>query len=104
MSEETDQATQAADFDPFSLEQAYKTYQNNIRKSDQLIYDLTKGARGDVSEHDLLLMAVEAIARMTDNTALVQVITQALAERGQNAPAESSPAQSAQAAKEDPGP
>ena len=103
MSEETDQTARAADFDPFSLEQAYKTYQNNIRKSDQLIYDITKGARGNVSEHDLLLMAVEAIARMTDNTALVQVVTQALAERGGNVPTESSPAQSVQTAKEDPG-
>jgi len=71
-------AEQAADFDPFSMEQAYKTYQENIRKADQLIYDITKGARGDVPEHELLLMAVEAIARMTDNTALLPVITQAL--------------------------
>ena len=67
--------------DPFSMEQAYKTYQENIRKADQLIYDITKGARGDVSEHDLLLMAVEAIARMTDNTALLPVIEKALAQR-----------------------
>ncbi len=70
-----------AEVDPFSMEQAYKTYQDNIRKADQLIYDLTKGARGDVSEHDLLLMAVEAIARMTDNTALLPVIEKALAQR-----------------------
>ncbi len=68
-------------FDPFSLEQAYKTYQNNIRRADQLIYDITKGARGDVPERELLLMAVEAIARMTDNTALVAVVTQALEAR-----------------------
>ncbi len=68
--------------DPFSMEQAYKTYQENIRRADQLIYDITKGARGDASEHDLLLMAVEAIARMTDNTAIRPVIEKALAERG----------------------
>ena len=66
---------------PFSMEEAYRTYQNNIRKADQLIYAITKGARGDVSEHDLLLMAVEAIARMTDNTALLPVVEQALAAR-----------------------
>ena len=99
----SEQNTQAADYDPFSLEEAYKTYQNNIRKSDQLIYDITKGARGDVSEHDLLLMAVEAIARMTDNTALVQVVTQALAERSANSPAESVPEQSGGSEKEVPG-
>ena len=77
-------------FDPFSMEQAYKTYQANISKADQLIYDITKGARGDVSEHDLLLMAVEAISRMTDNTASRSVVEKALAgrqsEAGGNAP------------------
>ena len=76
------------DFDPFSMEEAYKTYQNNIRKADQLIYDITKGARGDVPDRKLLLMAVEAIARMTDNTALLAVVTQALEARdagGENA-------------------
>ena len=78
---DTTPTAQSEAFDPFSLEQAYKTYQTNIRKADQLIYDLTKGARGDVPEHDLLLMAVEIIARMTDNTALLPVITQALAAR-----------------------
>lgn len=78
MSEQNDNAEA---FDPFSMEQAYKTYQENIRKADQLIYDITKGARGDVSEHDLLLMAVEAIARMTDNTAFRTVVERSLAER-----------------------
>ena len=33
----SEQNIQAADYDPFSLEEAYKTYQNNIRKSDHLI-------------------------------------------------------------------
>ena len=99
----SEQNTRAEDYDPFSLEEAYKTYQNNIRKSGQLVYDITKGARGNVSEHDLLLMAVEAIARMTDNTALVQVVTQALAERGGYSPAESVPDQSGQTEKEEPG-
>ncbi len=78
-----DQQAPAAqeEVNPFSMAQAYKTYQENIRKADQLIYDLTKGARGDVSEHDLLLMAVEIIARMTNNTALQPVIEKALRER-----------------------
>ena len=76
-------AEQAADFDPFSMEQAYKTYQTNIRRAEQLIYDITKGARGDVSEHNLLLMAVEAIARMTDNAAILPVVSEALAARSE---------------------
>ena len=79
---ENPSAEQAADFDPISMEQGYKIYQENIRKADQLIYDITKGARGDVPERELLLMAVEAIARMTDNTALLSVVTQALEARG----------------------
>ena len=78
---EINQTGTEAPLDPFSMEQAYKTYQNNIRKADELIYAITKGARGDVSEHDLLLMAVEAIARMTDNTAFRKVVERALAER-----------------------
>ena len=105
MSEETSQTSQSAAFDPFSLEQAYKTYQNNIRKSDQLIYDITKGARGNVSEHDLLLMAVEAIARMTDNTAILSVITEALEARSAKS-AESFVSEDAdqnQGTKEEPG-
>lgn len=81
MSEMTPENPQT-EADPFSMEQAYKTYQENIRRADQLIYEITKGARGDTSEHDLLLMAVEAIARMTDNTAIRPVIEKALAERG----------------------
>ena len=67
--------------DPFSMEQAYKTYQDNIRKAGQLVFDLTKGARSGLPEHDLLLMAVEIIGRMTDNTALLPVISEALAAR-----------------------
>lgn len=78
---ETNQPAGGTAVDPFSMEQAYKTYQNNIRKAEELIYDITKGARGDVSEHDLLLMAVEAISRMTDNTAFRTVVERALEER-----------------------
>ena len=72
---------QDAEKDPFSMEEAYKTYQRNIHRSESLIYEITKGARGNVSEHDLLLMAVEAIARMTDNTAFRTVVEKALKER-----------------------
>lgn len=67
--------------DPFSMAEAYKTYQRNIRRAEELIYDITKGAREGVSEHDLLIMAVEAIARMTDNTAFRAVVEKALQER-----------------------
>jgi len=78
---EINQPAEENTVDPFSMEQAYKTYQNNIRRAEELIYEITKGARGDVSEHDLLLMAVEAIARMTDNTAFRTVVVRALEER-----------------------
>lgn len=67
--------------DPFSMEEAYKTYQKNIRRSEELIYAITKGARSGVSEHELLLMAVEAVSRLTDNTAFRAVVEKALNER-----------------------
>jgi len=80
MSQETNPAAEAP-VDPFSMAEAYKTYQRNMHRAEELIYELTKGARGDVSEHDLLLMAVEALGRMTDNTALLPVVEKALAAR-----------------------
>ena len=67
--------------DPFSAESMFKTYQTNIHKSEELIFAITKGAREGVSEHDLLLMAVEAISRMTDNIAFRTVVEKALEER-----------------------
>ncbi len=81
MSENHENHAEEMQADPFSMETAYKTYQENIRRADALIYEITKGARGNTSEHDLLLMAVEAIARMTDNTALCKVIGKALEAR-----------------------
>ncbi len=83
--------TEAAQVDPFSMEQAYKTYQHNIRRSEELIYEITKGAKGDVSEHDLLLMAVEAIARMNHKTVLRTVVEPALAARSAGKPPADSP-------------
>ena len=70
-----------SEFDPFSMEQAYKTYQTNIRKAGELVYEITKGARSGVSEHELLLLSVEAIARMTDNAAFRTVVERAREER-----------------------
>ena len=36
------------------MTQAYRVYQHNVRQADSLVYELTKGARGDVPEGKLL--------------------------------------------------
>lgn len=46
-----------------ALNQAYRLYQANIRAADELVYRLTKGARGDVPEKELLAIALEALDR-----------------------------------------
>ena len=46
------------------LKEAYQYYQRNIHAADQLIYRITLGARGNVSERELLGMALEALDRM----------------------------------------
>ena len=84
MSEETGR-TGAEELNPFGIEKIYLTYQQNIHKSEELVYDITRGAKGDVPEHDLLLMAVEAIGCLTDNTVFLPLVKQALEARSAGA-------------------
>ena len=42
------------------MAEAYRVYQRNIREADHLVYELTKGARGDVPEKELLLILADA--------------------------------------------
>ena len=46
-----------------ALADAYKVYQDNIRRTGELIYRLTLGAKGSVPEQELLETAEEAISR-----------------------------------------
>ena len=43
------------------LTEGWKIYQRNIRAVDQLVYEITKGARGDVPVDQLLSMALKAL-------------------------------------------
>lgn len=45
------------------MAEAYRIYQRNIREADHLVYELTKGARGDVPEKELLETALAALDR-----------------------------------------
>ncbi len=45
------------------MTEAYRVYQRNIREVDHLVYRLTKGARGDVPEKELLETALAALDR-----------------------------------------
>ena len=45
------------------MARAYRVYQGNVRKVDQLVYEITRGARGDVPEEELLERTVEALDR-----------------------------------------
>lgn len=47
--------------------EAYKTYQENTRKSEILQAEILKGARAGEDIYSLFLKAVEAISRMTSN-------------------------------------
>ncbi len=46
-----------------ALSRAYRLYQGNIRQTDELIYRITKGARGNAPEAELLDLTLEALKR-----------------------------------------
>ena len=46
-----------------TLVEAYRIYQYNVRQTDPMVYRLTKGARGDMPEEELLAMALECLSR-----------------------------------------
>ena len=45
------------------LAKAYRVYQDNIRRVDELVYRITKGAREGMPEKELLELVREALAR-----------------------------------------
>ena len=46
------------------IREGYKWYQGNVRRAGELVYALTKGARGDLPLEDLLGIALKTIDRM----------------------------------------
>ena len=47
------------------LKEAYRVYQRNIRAVDQLVYQITRGARDGVPERELLQLALQALEKCT---------------------------------------
>lgn len=66
---------------PFSMELAYQVYQKNVECTDQLLKSIVADAENGASETALLLTAVDAIAKLTDNTILKAVIEKSILSR-----------------------
>jgi len=64
--EATEEPTRGKPCQP--IENAYKEYQSNIRKSGSLRTDILKGVQAGEPAQKLLLKAVECISRMTGDT------------------------------------
>lgn len=46
-----------------ALARAYRVYQGNVRRTDEAVYRITRGAREGMSERELLEIAVDAMER-----------------------------------------
>ena len=69
-------------FGPFSMEKAYQTYQENISEARKLKSAIEEGRQdGTATERELLLMASEALGRLTDNTILKRIVEKGLEAR-----------------------
>ena len=67
---------------PFSMEKAFLTFQENMRIAAELKEEIDREAgKGTVSDRELLMKATEALGRLTDQTILVQIIRRALEAR-----------------------
>jgi len=67
---------------PFSMEKAYQTYPENISEARQLKRAIDEGRQdGTATERELLLMASEALGRLTDNTILKRIVEKGLEAR-----------------------
>ncbi len=62
MSTNTDQIPEGEALEA-ALAKAYRLYQGNVRRTEQMIYSLTKGAREGMPERELLETALEALKR-----------------------------------------
>ena len=65
MSMNTDQIPEGEALEA-ALAKAYLVYQGNVRRTEQLIHSLTKGAREGVPERELLDMALDYLSAGLD--------------------------------------
>ena len=67
---------------PFSMEKAFLTFQENMRTAAALKEEIDREAgKGTVSDRELLMKAAEALGRLTDQTILAQIIRRELEAR-----------------------
>ena len=67
---------------PFSPENAWLTYQNNMKEAKRLKEEvLREKEAGNASDRELVIMAADALGRLTDNTILKRVVQKALEAR-----------------------
>ena len=67
---------------PFSPERAYLTFQTNMEEAARLRDEvLRERETGEASDREMLLKAVDALGKATDNTILEKVIRRALEAR-----------------------
>ena len=76
------EVSQEALQNPFSREKAWMTFQENMETAARLRDEvLQERAEGSVPERELLLKAVDALGRLTDNTILLRVVQKGLESR-----------------------
>ena len=71
------------DQDPFSMERAWETFQENMREARRLREEIRQGQADGENERELLLKAAEALGWLTDNTILKRVVQKGLEARDQ---------------------
>jgi|GEM_PF-5321374 len=69
------------EYGPFSPEKAYLTFRDNMDTSRRLMAEIKEGQAAGESDRVLLLKAVDALGRLTDNTILLPVIRRHLEAR-----------------------
>ena len=76
------EVSQEALQNPVRREKAWMTFQENMETAARLRNEvLQERAEGSVPERELLLKAVDALGRLTDNTILLRVVQKGLESR-----------------------
>ena len=73
--------TREMDQDPFSMERAYATFEENMRTARRLREEIRQGREKGEPDRELLLKGAEALGRLTDNTILRRIVQKGLEAR-----------------------
>ena len=73
--------TREMDQDPFSMERAYATFEENMRTARRLREEIRQGRKKGAPEREMLLKGAEALGRLTDNTILRRIVQKGLEAR-----------------------